>query len=194
MASKAKVSFAQAWERAQFWRDCLTSFVDRIAVAGSLRRMKPKVSDIEIVYVPKMALKPLDIFESTFGAIVPLVDLAGAFLDQALKEGMLTKRVGEANHTSWGPLNKLGVDVKSGIAIDFFGCSAERFPMLLAIRTGPKELNIKLANAAARRGWELKPYEGGYRNRRTGEMHICPTEEDVFRFVGIQPAPPTHRV
>lgn len=192
---KAKIPYAEAIKRAEVWKDTLLCLCEKVALAGSLRRKKATVGDIEMVFVPKRMPKAADLFDAVFGNSKPpvLVDVTDSFFETALKDGMLSKRIGQAGHTAWGPSNKLAIDVASGIPIDFFSTTLECFPMLLVIRTGGKQTNINLANAAARRGWKLKPYHGGYQNRRTGEMHICKTEEECFTFVGLQCPPPTHR-
>lgn len=194
MTTKAKVPYAEALAVAESWLAELLPMTERRAIAGSIRRRKPTVGDVEIVLVPKLQVREPDPFEKMLGAMKePTMDLADNYLKVMLAIGKLEKRVGLAGHTAWGVSNKLAIDVASGIPIDFFSTTLECFPMLLVIRTGGKQTNINLANAAARRGWKLKPYHGGYQNRRTGEMHICKTEEECFTFVGLQCPPPTHR-
>lgn len=194
MRTKPKVPYRDAWIASRLWLEKLAPLTEKLALAGSIRRQRPTVGDIEIVLVPKLVARQPDPFEKMLGSMrEPPVDVADTFLNLALAHGHLKKRVGQAGHTAWGPSNKLAIDVASGIPIDFFSTTLECFPMLLVIRTGGKQTNINLANAAARRGWKLKPYHGGYENRRTGEMHICKTEEECFTFVGLQCPPPTHR-
>jgi DNA polymerase/3'-5' exonuclease PolX len=194
MTQKPKVPYAEAIKLAEMWKDRLAPFTQKIMIAGSLRRRRPFVGDIELVFVPTLVLPAKDLFDSVFGTQSPkLQDLADQMLNQELEKGRLKKRIGKDGHTAWGPSNKLAYDPETTIPMDLFATTMENFPMLLAIRTGGKQSNIDLACAAQRRGWKLKPYEGGYEHRRTGEFHLCPDEEDVFRFVGIQYAPPTHR-
>jgi DNA polymerase/3'-5' exonuclease PolX len=189
---KPKVPYAEAIKLAEMWKDRLAPFTEKIMIAGSLRRKRPYVGDIELVFVPVLTQLPNDIFEAVFQP-AKVRDMAHEALTQELEKGRIRKRFSKDGHSAWGPSNKLAYDPDTMIPMDLFATTRENFPMLLAIRTGGKQSNINLACAAQRRGWKLKPYEGGYQNRRTGEFHLCPDEEDVFRFVGIQYAPPTHR-
>src|ERR1700741_385168 len=77
---------------------------DRFVFAGSLRRMKPEVGDIELVYIPRVEMRsdPDDLLDNR----IP-TNLFNEKLDEWLKLGVVSKRVGPRGGTSWGPANKL---------------------------------------------------------------------------------------
>src|SRR5262245_7828033 len=86
---------------------------EHIKVAGSLRRGKADVGDIEILYVPRMGQvrMPEELFPQRGS-------LADELLDQWLAKRVLTKRPNVNGVPAWGPQNKFAVHVASGIPLD----------------------------------------------------------------------------
>lgn len=182
--------YAKALAAAERLKLTLNPFCEKIAIVGSLRRRKPSVKDIELLFIPKLSPKQGSLFSEV---AVTLEDSASAMLDYMVMHGMLRRRLNSAGHPSWGPLNKLAIDVETGIPVDFFGTTAENWWVSLVIRTGGKQSNINLATQARRRGWMLQAYSDGYHHLTNGSHHACTSEEDVFKFIGLQCPPPTHR-
>src|SRR5438128_1070575 len=80
----------------------LKPYCDRIEIAGSLRREKPEVGDIEMLYVGKLGRRALDLLtEETY-------DLCGEKIDGLLACGILAKRPNKNGVFAWGDKNKLG--------------------------------------------------------------------------------------
>jgi DNA polymerase/3'-5' exonuclease PolX len=160
----------------------------RIVTAGSIRRAKPDVGDIELLYIPRVepAKNPADFF----GAMdINLADHAIADLES---RHLLARRLNARGHTTFGPSNKLMVHVPSGIPVDLFTARRENWFNLLVCRTGPAESNMRIAQAAIGRGWRWNPYGPGF-TRPGGEEHPCTSEEDVFNFVGLRYLEPQAR-
>lgn len=103
----------------------LSPHCDRIEIAGSIRRRKPHVNDIDMVLVPKphAAL--------TINAV--LCSLGILKLD-----GHDIKRIHLAEHH---------------IDLDLYLATPATWATLLLIRTGSKDNNITLCTLARRRGW-----------------------------------------
>ena len=114
---------------------------DRFIFAGSLRRLKSEVGDIEIVYVPRIEQQPDP--ADLFGKTLP-INLVDRMLDQLLKAGLYTKREGPNGGSAWGPSNKLAVHAGSGIGVDFFQADNLNFYSLLVCRTGSMESNTRI--------------------------------------------------
>lgn len=164
---------------------------ERFVFAGSLRRMKPEVGDIEMVYVPRVELLPDP--DDLLGNPIPTIrfDLV---LNEWLKRGLLAKRVGEKGGTAWGAMNKLAVHTASGIGIDFFQANKRNFWTLLVCRTGSAESNMRVCVAAEKRGEKWNPYLG-FEDRVTGELLYVPeSEEAVFNHVKLPFVEPRLRV
>jgi len=155
---------------------------ERFIFAGSLRRLKAEVGDIEIVYVPRIEQQPDP--SDLLGNRV-LTNQVDVILNQWLKSGVISKRVGEKGGTAWGPSNKLALHVGSGIGIDFFQATQQTFWTLLVCRTGSAEMNTRICNAAIARGQTWNMYRG-FEDRLTGDLLFVPeSEEALFAHVRL---------
>ena len=145
---KTKFPRAEALKVAKLLCVSMTDITDRMIVAGSLRRRKLEVGDVEILFIPKMATLADDFFTAKS---VSLVDL---MLDWIISEGVLSKRKNVNGSVMWGAKNKLSVHVASGIPVDLFTATAENWFNYLVCRTGSAESNMAICNAAIARGWK----------------------------------------
>lgn len=164
--------------------------VERVMFAGSLRRGTADVGDIEILFIPKVesAPDPLDLFGTPVQT-----NKAEALIAEWLRSGILSKRVGEGGTTSWGGQIKLAVHVHSGIPVDLFTATRENWFNLLVCRTGPADLNTKIATLARERGMTWGVNRSGF-YREDGTLHklVC-SERDVFDTVGLPYQDPIQR-
>lgn len=170
----------------------LEPFCERIVVVGSLRRMKPTVGDVEILFIPRFERRKADMFMDED------VNLAEEAIARLLSAGILGLRVSKTGHTSWGVKNKLAVHTASGIPVDLFTASPENWWNYLVCRTGPGESNIQICQAAQAKGWKWEPYNSGFSRvlPQVGggpNTHVVTSEEDVFNFVGLPYLPPEKR-
>lgn len=162
---------------------------DRIEVAGSLRRRKPYLKDVEILFIPKFSRAPErdDFFRER-----PPINQADLAIEHLLQFGLLAKRPNINGVEAWGPLNKLGVHVPSGMPVDLFTATRENWFNYLVCRTGGEESNIRIASAAIAKGWKWNPYGNGFtrfthfRNGTEINYHEVASEREVFEFVGLR--------
>lgn len=161
---------------------------ERVVVAGSLRRGKAEVGDVEILYIPRTELRPVpgDMFAT---ARVDLVDLA---VRQLMATGILEIREGENGAKSYGPKNKFLRHVSSGIPVDLFATIETSWWNYLVCRTGSKENNMAIAEAAKAKGWHWNPYGSGF-TTGGGSSHQVTSERDVFDFVALPYKEPKDR-
>ncbi|MBV8772162.1 MAG: hypothetical protein JO266_04470 [Acidobacteria bacterium] len=158
---------------------------ERSAIAGSLRRGKPDVGDIELVYVSRIG----QVRKS--GELFPVRGyLADELIDRWLVDGMLRKRPNINGSVTWGEYNKLAVH-RSGIPVDLFATTTDRWFVTLVMRTGPMESNVALAAAAKRRGMQFHAY--GMLERRDGQPIITQSEQEVFERCGVPYHEPERR-
>jgi len=168
----------------------LESRCERIAIAGSLRRRKPTVGDVELVFVPKEVQRPAP--GELFGEYTVPVDLVEERLQELLAAGVLEKRLSVKGRPSWGAQNRLAVHVASGMPVDLFATTSRCWHNYLVCRTGSAESNLRIAIAAQRMGWKWHPYADGFETR-TGQWRRVTCEEDVFRLVGLPYLEPHER-
>lgn len=167
----------------------LTPWCERIEIAGSIRRAKLTVGDIEILYIPKFEqrqaglfdVEPFNLTEELFTRLVyPPVD-----------QCVLAKRPNVKGGFTWGTQNKLAVHMASDIPIDFFATTAERWYESLVIRTGGKETNLRLTTGAQRLGRKLHAY--GNITMEDGRTVRAESERHVFELCGVFYQDPTER-
>jgi DNA polymerase/3'-5' exonuclease PolX len=178
----------------------LLPFCDRIAIAGSLRRRKPDVGDIEILYIPtvenrsELLTRPSDLFADsdpikTRDITVNLVDEK---LDELVAADVLERRKNALGREVYGEKNKLMRHIPSGIPVDLFAATAENWFSLLVCRTGSAESNTRICMAAQSMVFKWKPYEGIV--DELGNLHSITSERELFLLVGLPYLEPWERV
>lgn len=181
MSEKQKWPLAVALEVARALEAVLAPACDRIALAGSARRGKPMVGDVEIVYVSRVESRPEGLFDSVE------ILLADEVLARLLASGVIDYRLNVNGSRSWGPANKFAVHVATGLPVDFFHTSLESWHNYMVCRTGPSDSNIAIAQAARAKGWVWHPYGSGF--SRGSDRRVMGSEREVFEFVGLPYVP-----
>ncbi len=142
--------------------------VMRCSLAGSLRRYREVVGDIDLVASSKAPARVLDYFTGRPGVLRILAQ--GDTKASALLEG--------------------------GIQCDLRVVSDAQYASALMYFTGSKEHNIALRQRAIDRGLRLNEY-GLFRSteetRDAGLLAPCRTEEEIFEQLGLHPIPPEMR-
>ena len=140
----------------------------RCEIAGSVRRKKPEVKDIDIVAWPKPY--GFGLLESGIATVVNQWKLVkGRFPCKS------TQRI-----------------LPEGINLDLFFADKNNWGYIFAIRTGSVEYNQRVLAP----GWVKKGYKGvnGYLTRdNNGELRAVPEERDLFRIIGIPFVEPEQR-
>jgi DNA polymerase/3'-5' exonuclease PolX len=164
----------------------------RLIFAGSLRRRKEFVSDIEILFIPSLeqAQGPPDLLGQRESVTINQTDRA---LDRLLQCGYLHKRENALGRHAWGHMNKLALHAETLIAVDLFTATEKNWFNYLVCRTGGEETNIRIAAAARAKGWKWNPYDEGFTSRSGIQKHPVTSERDVFGFVGIPYLEPWQR-
>jgi DNA polymerase/3'-5' exonuclease PolX len=162
--------------------EMLAPLCERIEIAGSVRRRRESVKDVEIVYVSKVELLHVDgqlFAEEVLAADARIYDLERA--------GVLAMRPNVNGAFTFGSFNKLMIHAQSGLAVDLFRTTEAAWWSYLVCRTGGAESNTLLASSAQRVGLSWHPYAGGF--SRVGEpaekcVHWPTSEAEVFRLAG----------
>ena len=158
---------------------------ERIELAGSIRRGRPGVGDIELLCVPR-----LQAVRDLFGNPIA----TESELDQRCKvlmaDGFLAYRPNIRGAVTFGPSNKLMVHRATGIPVDIFSATTEDWGMAMVVRTGPKDFNVRMMSRFRELGLEGHAYGGVTRG---GEVLNCPTEERVFELLRWDYSAPAER-
>ncbi|HWD18739.1 MAG TPA: DNA polymerase/3'-5' exonuclease PolX [Verrucomicrobiae bacterium] len=142
--------------------------VTRCDTAGSLRRSKEIIGDIDFLASSRHPAGVIDFFAAQPGVI---------------------------NITAKGD-TKVSVVLEGGIQADLRVVSDPEFPFALAYFTGSKEHNIVMRQRAIQRGLRLNEY-GLFRSevetRDPALLVACRTEEEIFQQLGLAYIPPELR-
>lgn len=142
--------------------------VIRCSTAGSLRRWKEVIGDIDFVVSSKNPAAVIEYF---------------------------VEQPGIQSVSAQGP-TKASVILEGGIQADLRVVADAEFPSALAYFTGSKEHNIVMRQRAIARGWRLNEY-GLFRSTeetRDPALRIeCKTEEELFEHLGLDYIPPELR-
>ena len=177
MAEGTKMRLGQARLIAKTICMALEPYVDRIEIAGSIRRCWPEVNDIDIVLIPKgWALHKIR--EAVMGWLPGTDDILSNAPDYPYK---------------WGP--KLATFNYQGMAqVDLYFADAVTWPVLLLIRTGSKEHNVFLCTTAKNRGMKLCADGSGiYRDHEGTERVEAVTEGDIYGALDLPYFEPVDR-
>lgn len=152
----------------------LIPFCERIQIAGSLRRSKPEVKDIEILAIPRPADRIVE--RDLFGEII-----AESFHCHLEKE--LARRLADDSwpwrkdfrSPRWGKRYKR-LRHERGICCDLYLTDPQRWGYQLAIRTGPAKFSHAIVTIGLRRGWHFTDSLLHQHPKRDGK--VCPKGED----------------
>lgn len=134
-----------------------------VTCAGSVRRMKETVKDVDIIAT---ASEP--------------EALTGAFCGLPMVAEVIAS----------GP-TKCSVRTHTGLQIDLRVVEGDLYGNLLQHFTGSKEHNVALRELAISRG--LKVSEYGVEEASGGKVHKCAAEEEVYELLGLDYIPPELR-
>lgn len=133
--------------------------VQRASLAGSVRRKKSTVKDIDLLASSKIPKKVI-------AAFVKFPEIKRIVAKGATKVSVRIK--------------------KPDIGVDLRVVKDESFGSALQYLTGPKEHNIRLRAIAIRKGYKLSEY--GLFDRKTGKKVAGKTEKEIYRILK-QPYP-----
>jgi DNA polymerase (family 10) len=148
----------------------------RIEIAGSIRRRKKDVGDIELLCISR--------FDGGF-------DCLDRRVQGLMFQGVLALRLNKLGRKVYGPKNKLLLHVPSGIGVDIFSTTEECWPVSLVVRTGGKATNVRIATAALQLGYQFHAYGSGFSTPH-GEI-VCRSEREVFGAVELPYLEPWER-
>jgi DNA polymerase (family 10) len=150
----------------------LAPMCERIEIAGSIRRQRPVVGDIDLVILPKPG--QLQAIKARCVRTSPQVLMDGEKNFLLIMSGNI----------------QLDIFFARGPEPDMFAPKPGNFGSLLLCRTGSKDHNIYLVSNPWLQGARWLPYEGV---ELDGKIIAGETEEDVFQALGLDFIPPERR-
>ena len=137
--------------------------VARAEAAGSLRRMRETVGDLDFLVAAEDSTPVMEAFTAQDG------------IARVLGKGT----------------TKASVEFSSGLRAQIWVHPPERFGTALQYATGSKEHNVRLREIALAQGFSLS--EHALADAETGEEILCSTEQEVYKRLGFARIPPEMR-
>jgi len=159
----SEILLERARETAEAIVEKLKPYCKRIEIAGSIRRRRPRVNDIDLVLIPS---DPWNLHHTILGLCRPFPATA-----------------------SGSKLMRIQVN---GIQVDLYFADETTWATLLLIRTGSAENNIRLCSIAKNRGCHLHADGSGLFNEK-GERIAGDTEASIYEALGLKYQEPTKR-
>lgn len=173
--------------------DLLEPACERIEIAGSIRRRKPVVGDLELVAIPRLRPEPAG---DLWGTEVRERDLLAERVAALLAGGELSARAVTIRRAdgSTEQGRRMGraylALVYRGLPVDLFIVHPPaEWGVIFALRTGPGDWNIRLVSEVRRHGRRVA---GGRILSAAGPI-TCPEEADFFRAIGQPWLDPSER-
>jgi DNA polymerase (family 10) len=140
--------------------------VSKAEIAGSYRRQKETVGDLDILVV---STRPKEVME--------------VFVNQPEVSQIIARGI-----------TKSSVRLKNGLDVDLRVVPAESYGSALAYFTGSKAHNVAMREMAQKRGWKLNEY-GLYKKNNNGSWVPIAgkTEEEIYSKLGLEYVPPEMR-
>ena len=155
---KERIDIASAWKIADgFLKELkVLKEVNKIAVAGSLRRMKETVRDVDILVTSKRPKKVMDTFCSCG-------DVRGVVAKGITKSSVLSKE---------------------GVQVDVRVVDSDSYGAALLYFTGSKNHNIKLRTLATRKGLKINEY--GVFSTKSKKRLASKSEKEIYKLLNMQ--------
>ncbi len=166
----------------------LTPLCERIEIAGSIRRQKAEVGDVDLVVIPKAVvgfLGPLGVpvdfpVDSVWNLLVP---------KELKKAGLKVESAGPQLVRAVFP---------NAFQVDLYRAEMETWGVILLVRTGSREHNIKLCSLARSKGLMLSASDGVTKTATSGGMTTTKviasrSEEEIFKALGLEFVEPRYR-
>lgn len=178
---KKKFPLAVAKRVARHLINDLVGCYEKLKIAGSVRREKEEVGDLELLIIPQMGIRNSGDLFGTSESYSRTADR----IDQLVDIGRLEYRENAKGSTTNGEKIKLLRDRAEGIPIDIFLTTKESWYNYLVCRTGPKESNMAIAKRAQSMGLKWEPYSSGFLDKASGNRIVCESEREVFDTVDM---------
>jgi len=180
--AEVEMRHGMALRIAETWLEMFRPCCERIEIAGSLRRGKSEVKDIEIVALPKLQTVS-DLFGERLGELNALEDCVQGYRDEfeLVKNGPKYKKL----------------MLPEGIALDLFIVTPPaQWGVQFVIRTGPSEFSHWMVTKKLLGGALPDAYyvdHGSLWNAITREPIATPEEQDYFALCGLPWLEPAQR-
>lgn len=163
--------------------EALRPYCHRVEVAGSIRRGRDWIGDIEIVAIPKSTVRQpdVDIFGEPLGKPTVVRDPGFIMVVDSLANRIVRGKVSDGRYVQFF--------TGDGVKVDLFMCEPDTWGYIYTIRTGSAEFMRMVAARWVQLGY--KGVEGQL--TRFGKPVPVPEEADLFALLHMAVPPPHQR-
>jgi DNA polymerase/3'-5' exonuclease PolX len=192
VAERQRVPLGQARPIAEELVAVMAPFCERVAIAGSIRREKADIGDIEIVAVPVIRYRHADLF----GDVLTEIDTLHEEVAVWRENGFVWDRLDKNGRSAFGAkFKRLVYRCALGeMPLDLFSTTRDQFGAIFAIRTGCAQFSKRLVTSVLEGGCMpigMKQRDGSLWDG--GREIPTPEEDDFFRALGRETLPPAAR-
>ena len=145
-------------------------------VAGSVRRRRPDVNDLDFVCVPILKIE-----SDMLGQVVGMKDETAEAIRERIKAEAWTQLKDGPSYFQW---------IAKGVQVDVWLVDPPTFISNLVCRTGSKEHNILIAERARKMGKEWRSTKGIYSR---GSLIKLETESEFYHALNLPLIAPENR-
>jgi DNA polymerase/3'-5' exonuclease PolX len=166
-SSEKQIPYEEAKLIAEKYLQIFKPLCERIEIAGSIRREKKLINDIELVCIPSTIRVEDGLFEFKNVRAPEFVSLVDSF-----------NRVKGNGAGKYAQLN-----LPEGILLDLFITTREQWGVIFMIRTGSAMFSHRMVIECKDNGYYVK--DGYLWRKKDNAMIACPEEEDFFRITKL---------
>ena len=171
--SKVVLAYQIAYPQAERIRGWLAPGCERIEIAGSLRRRKQTVGDIEMVCIPRYQT---DMFGAPAVEQPSQVDM---ILAELIRDGRLLPGGKNGKREKW-----FSVPANYGLMVNLYRTTPEQWGVIFTLRTGPAHFSKQLVTQRYKGGLLSNDcVVSGGRIWQNGRALETPEEENVLKFI-----------
>ena len=169
----------------------LEPYIERGVIAGSIRRSRPEVNDIDLVVIPRVTVN-----RDMLGAVIGRQNHCFTFLHNYVRaRNSYNVKIDSLPHIKSGGETE-GKQLilwlpKIQMQIDIWFATEASFATRLLCRTGSREHNIWLCERALAMGYKWHPYNGLF--DATGALIPATKEEDIYAALKLPFVDPVRR-
>jgi DNA polymerase/3'-5' exonuclease PolX len=189
MSTGTRRTYAEAIKSAEAFRALFpATCYEQWEIAGSIRRRKMDVGDVEHVVIPRFGavIVSTGLFTET-----KTINLLCARMEELVAAGTIAKHIYGGSGPRWG--EKYRGSEFGGMLHEVFMADARNFGSVLLIRTGPAEFSERIVTIF-KDGGMLRQQEGYLRYTASGEVVPVPDEATYLRLAGLSYISPENRV
>ena len=166
-SSENQISFEEATPIVEKYLELFRSECERIEPAGSYRREKKFINDIELVCIPST----IQVEDGLFG----FKDLRSPEFIKLVDSFVRVKGNGGGKYTQ--------LILPEGIHLDLFMTTKDQWGVIFMIRTGSAVFSQRMVTECKDNGFYVE--DGFLWRKRDSVMIACPEEEDFFKLTKL---------